>query len=624
MLSLLLALTCAGAPQDAAPRAFLEGPALVIDGEVVSWAEYGSYLVREHGAKQASAFANHIAIERAAREAGIVLGTEELDERALAEIDRRVRGAFAGDRDAWLAELAGLGTTEAHWMVVRRAELRDELRLERLVKARRVIRDEDVHALWEQRHGPGGRSIRVHALRLQYAVPSSEGTTDVEERKRRERAVQEDLLSRLGTLRSRVLSGEDFDTLARSAGEDAEAAAGGGAWSEPFRWELWPAEVRDALRSLPVGGVSAPLYGRGCFNLFRVVSEEFTPFEPIADLLREELRDRPVGGEESGPFLTSLAVPGGVVVLPELSSESLDPAPSVLRIGEEEFSRGEVLAWLAPLIASREALPFVRLHLCERELSRRGLAVSPEQVLARVQQEIEDLVERVHGGDFARWHDELTKRGMDEARMRRNLAVSARLDLSAETILRSMRTVTDADVRALHEERFGPDGRRLDLRVLRASIRLPPESQRASAAEREEMRHAAHDACEKELRRLRERALAEGEDFGALARANSDEPESRDLGGRYAGGFPWERFAPEVRKELRALQPGEIAGPLEVGDALWLFELAGADSVPLASVQDELRAELASRAPTALECGHYLDELVTSCTWSLDLSAFGG
>ncbi len=624
MSALLIALSLALAPRAQDPVPFLDRAALVIDGVVVSWADFGAYLVREQGGKQARAFANHLSIERAAREAGLTIGAEEIEARAHAEIEARVRGAFAGDRRAWQAELSKVGTSEAHWLVVRRAELQDELRLEHLVQAQRVIRDDEVHALWEQRHGPEGRTIHVRALRLNYSVASAEGQSDTEDRRRRERAVQDELIQRLQTLRARVLSGEDFDALARSEGQDAEAATGSGAWSAPFQWELWPAEVREALRTLPEGSVSAALYGRGCFNLFRIVDEQRTPLESVAPALREELRTRPVEGYEAEAILGALGSRETVEVLPALASLSADPDEPVLRVGEHDFTRAEYLAWLAPRIASREALPFVRLVLAERELSRIGLVITPEDVAQRIDEEIVSLVERAHDGDFAGWRAELAMRGMDETRLRRNLVPRTRLDLSAEAILRARRTVTDEDVRALHEERYGTDGRRLDLRVLRKSIRLPPESSRATAEERDAEHRAAALEMGSELRRLRERALAGGEDFGALARTASDEPESRDLGGRYAGGFPWRRFPPGVREELRAMQPGEIVGPLEIGTTLWLFELAGAESVTLASVSEELRVELLSRAPTPLECARYLDDLEAGCVWMLDLSALGG
>ena len=118
---------------------------------------------------------------------------------------------------------------------------------------------------------------------------------------------------------------------------------------------------------------------------------------------------------------------------------------------------------------------------------------------------------------------------------------------------------------------------------------------------------------------LKERALGGGEDFGALARAESDDEESAARGGRYPGAFPWGRFPDAVRATLRALEPGEIAGPLEVGDETWLVELAGAEPAPYESMAPALRDELATRPPSEMECARFLDELVASSVWTLDL-----
>ncbi len=63
-----------------------------------------------------------------------------------------------------------------------------------------------------------------------------------------------------------------------------------------------------------------------------------------------------------------------------------------------------------------------------------------------------------------------------------------------------------------------------------------------------------------------------------------------------------------MREALAALRPGELAGPLEVGPALYLFELAGIRTVPFEDVREELRRELLAARPTSIEVAAWIAE----------------
>ena len=64
------------------------------------------------------------------------------------------------------------------------------------------------------------------------------------------------------------------------------------------------------------------------------------------------------------------------------------------------------------------------------------------------------------------------------------------------------------------------------------------------------------------LRMIRDRAL-KGEDFAALARAFSDDPETKSFGGAL-GKSHVEDFAPEQRGVVDSLNPGEISQPVHI------------------------------------------------------------
>jgi peptidyl-prolyl cis-trans isomerase SurA len=83
----------------------------------------------------------------------------------------------------------------------------------------------------------------------------------------------------------------------------------------------------------------------------------------------------------------------------------------------------------------------------------------------------------------------------------------------------------------------------------------------------EAARAAARARAESILRRL-----WDGEDFEAVARAESDDPAARETGGS-VGSVPIESLGPAYRSQLEGLAPGEISGVIETEDGFSIFRL---------------------------------------------------
>ena len=106
---------------------------------------------------------------------------------------------------------------------------------------------------------------------------------------------------------------------------------------------------------------------------------------------------------------------------------------------------------------------------------------------------------------------------------------------------------------------------------------------------------ATRKAAEEKARRLASEAQAPGADFAALARANSEDPGSRESGGDLGWVERGQMVAP-FEEALFAMQPGEVRGPVQTDfgwHVLQLREVKQGSQVAFEQVRDELAREQA-------------------------------
>lgn len=616
-LALLVAAPGAGTPpvRDAAPAGRTEDPfppALAIDGAPVPGVDFASWLVELQGGHHLREFVDEWLVEREARRAGVELPPGTVEAAVLTEVQERIDAAFGGERAAWVAELQQLGTSvEAH-LAERRLEARQRLLIDALVRARRVVTEEEVRAAWEDRHGPAGRALFAARLLVRVRVPDGEEGLSREESQARVRAAQEQALARAKALHARVLAGEDFGALVREASEDHQTRREGGRLPDPIVPADWPQADLEALRAWRVGEVLPPFLGGGGYNLMRLERAVETPLAEVEEELRRALLAAPADQLERFELREELRTGAIVELLPEVRREVSVDAPrldrAVALVDGEGLLRRDLARWLVP----RHGRPFLRTFMEHRELERlaaeAGLEPDPVTVEQRVQADLERQVQLFHRGDRERWLAELAANGRSLEDFLQVARIRTRHTLRAEALLLKDRVVSDADVRREWEIRYGEGGRSLDVRLL---LRRIPEPEPGSVSTNEEL--AAYLARERaaaiELLEGLAGRVRDGEDFGALVRTYSQDPLTRDRGGRGEGRFGLHTWPEEVQRRLRALEPGQVAGPLEVGGELLLFELAGRVLVPLEEVADGLRAELEVRPPTQVEVAGFINSL---------------
>jgi peptidyl-prolyl cis-trans isomerase SurA len=247
--------------------------------------------------------------------------------------------------------------------------------------------------------------------------------------------------------------------------------------------------------------------------------------------------------------------------------------------------------------------------------------------LVRIHQEVPAGAQR--SAAISQTYKTLLERMVDEeleqrAANRSNIVVSAReVDeaisrIAAQNGLTIEQLITEATRSGLTESQYRSEVRRqvleaklLNLRI-QGRIRVTEEDLRSAfrkivVDERKKLAYraawiridASTGAARDEL--LRRRTLAEriseqaraGADFGALARAHSDDAATRDNGG-LLGRLKPGQLHPTLDRLARTLEVGEVSTPLRVGDALFIMKVIERDESELPSFQDA-RGELSER-----------------------------
>jgi parvulin-like peptidyl-prolyl isomerase len=588
---------------------------LEIDGRPVPWEELACWLVRFQGEQHVADFVKRKTLERAAAAAGVGVTEAELRALAEAQVEARVEQAFGGDRAAWLAELERLGSDVEADLAQRVQRARADVLVERLVQARRVVDEAALRAAWERQYGPGGRSLDLALIHLRVPPAPPEASRTRDEALEAQRVLREKTRAEAAALREELLAGADFAELARERSAHESSARGGrvGDLREVTGWR----QVLPQLEGLAVGDVSEPIFARGGWNLFRVEGETITPFASVAEELREELATAPPNAEEVAALVDELTGEVTVELLPELdrvvAGRGSEPQSwrldrPVLLIDGQPVTRGEYAAWLVPSRGPALVRAFAQESIVERLAADEGIAVSSAELDARLREEVAHRIEDLFEGDREAWRADITSRGLSEAGYLRALSTRLREDMLAERLLVARREVTDEMVRREWERRYGAGGRSPDVRWIQLDYRQPADGEVTTPEELERHLEAERARARAALESLRER-VANGEDFATLAKLYSEDPATRDRGGRPAVRFEPQTVPAEVREAVAALEPGGTTPPIEQGYSMRVFQLVGVVEVPLAEVADALRAELEARRPSMIEVAAFENEL---------------
>lgn len=576
-------------------------------------AAFATWTLRIRGPIRAEDFAAAMRVEQRCLAEGIEVSEAEVQAQLDAELSERLEKAFSGDREAWLKEVQQDGLTERGLRLARSQAIRQELLSKRLTAAHWTPREERLKRLWEFRYGPRGRGLVLRGLQRRIINEFDPATMDATAYNRHGDELRAEAIAELEELRARALAGESFSGLARRLSDDPESKENGGRLPGEF-WnpEGWPDSVRDALLSLQPGEISAPLTGRGGIWIFELLSVADNPLEQVRDALYAEMLANGPESDEVAAFVDALAQELPLEVLPALYAPNLETpegwlAP-VVRVGDREYSAAEYDAWLrrneGELMAQRQAL----LACVELAGRRAGIELSEEQIEKRIEVDRQLIIEEAFKGRPELWENDLRLRRRTLEIWRQEARERARMDLTLEALLFADEAWLEQHLRFQWSERYGADGVQVEARQIVKNIPVGPREE--GEHERRYMNRVSEAAVPlyHALEQIKERTQ-DGEDFGALAKRESEDADSARLGGVPPGGFQFLSFDEVTRSALMNAKIGEVIGPYQAGQRMFLFEVLSKRSVPYETERARLLEEARGKRLPAIETGILKNQL---------------
>ena len=210
----------------------------------------------------------------------------EIDE---AEVDHAV-GRFMEknnrSKEQFLLDLEKIGTNEEQYHLSIKRQMLESRLVNVEVRSKVVITDKMVQEYYDSQHAQQSAPEGYTILQMGFAWGQTGRATSREEARQRAEAA-----------RQQILSGDDFQELARSQ-SDMPSARDGGAIGTLTREELAP-YMRDAILSLTPGQISPLIETEAGFQFFKLLSTKAGDVVAQAplDSVKEEIRNTLYGQE---------------------------------------------------------------------------------------------------------------------------------------------------------------------------------------------------------------------------------------------------------------------------------------------------------------------------------------
>ena len=621
LLTLGLALPAAalqevrGLGEDRAPSAerVEPGSVLVIDGEVVPGEDFAAWLIEEVGPPLMKEFAVGWELHRIAEERGLAADEAQVEARFDEQVAIRIEGAFRGERDGWVAELARTNRSVDGHRVQRLAELQSELDAFNLADEGRVVPEAKIERDWNLYYGPRGRAFDLDLLKVEVVMqmPEEKGRPELVARAREEARAAG--LAKIERLRAQLLDGADFAELARRHSDDPVTRENGGHVPRFVQFG-WPENFVIALFDLEKGEISQPIFGRGGWWLVHVRDWVDTPLESVRAELTRRLIEKGPEQDEVGAVWNQVAEGIEIQIEPgmfqaDVPTDGERPEVVAMTVNGRPVSRKEVARWLLHTRGEHSWAHFTEEWLLRRKAEALGVEIDEAELEARVEEYFARILDESFKGDRGLWRTYTEAAGTDPESWERQFERRRRVALIAEKVMLAERVVTPEQVRQAYTSRFGATGRRVQARVLLLEVPTPP-LEKGVTKEQADVRIAeALQARVRDAEALRKRALA-GEDFVTLVRQYSQDAISRERDGYLEGGFRPDGWSSDVSAEVMGLPRGGISKVVQEGRFLAIFEVLDFEEVPYESVADELERELREERPVAAEISAYRNMLL--------------
>lgn len=303
-----------------------------------------------------------------------------------------------------------------------------------------------------------------------------------------------------------------------------------------------------------------------------------------------------------------------LLLLPLLSTPNppQDPPPPlpegvVARCADREVLLEEYKDFLYLRMGKRAVQEFLQDELVAAEAARYGIVIEEEQVARKVEEMERELAEAPRRqGSFA---DELKNQGFSLETWRKEKRLATRRDLRLDALVLATRVVTDDQLQAAFQERYGPNGLALRLRhIVVQPNRLRAERIRAG----ERPADLNMDMLQQEAARIAREAherLVSGEPWGVVCAEVTHDLSTRDAGGelpRYDGRI----YGPVFAEVAYALEVGAMSGPVETPIGWHIIQVIERTQTAFSDVRSSLTEELLTAPPTWPEKSAYIQHLI--------------
>jgi hypothetical protein len=198
-------------------------------------------------------------------------------------------------------------------------------------------------------------------------------------------------------------------------------------------------------------------------------------------------------------------------------------------------------------------------------------------------QRIERIIENGFGGDKARLVAALSEHGIPYQDWKRRRDEDTVVNVMRQQFISQNVTARPIDMERIYRERYATNS--LPGRVKVSMIMLRGDADDANAAVLEKARTILS-------------SLSTGGSFAALARTHSLESHAGH-GGSWGYIDPADELRPELADALAAIRPGQVAGPIVVGNYVYLLRKDDERddlSIPFDLVRDEIEDEILDEA----------------------------
>ncbi len=234
-----------------------------------------------------------------------------------------------------------------------------------------------------------------------------------------------------------------------------------------------------------------------------------------------------------------------------------DPNTVVATVNDEPILAGDLIQVAYDWFAATAVEELILVRLIEQEARKQGIQVTPEEIEARVLQQVQNAEAQMPPGMTL--EDFLKRNQYPPSR----LYMRVRIQMLAEKLVE----------REVNLDNF--------VEYSQIVIRIPganPEEQEKNAAQAEQKARQAYEA------------LKNGLEFAEAVKQYSEDPFTKDRGGK----MPWQNkqfLVPDMRSKIENLKPGEYTEPFRTMAGYVIIKLERTGSQASEEEQKELKEQ---------------------------------